>query len=408
MAKKYQILMPDYYPEFRCLADKCKYTCCQSWYIAIKKPDYHKLKSIHTTPEIRDAIKNSLKRNRSNPSNSNYAHIQLDENKFCPFFTSDGLCDLQIKCGFPILPFVCKSFPRMEHFNPVEPEHSCSTGCEKVVDMLIQRNEPLRYIKQEDELLTASPIDFAVLMEKKPLLVYYKPIQEICIGILQNRNYSYLQRMILLGLALKDLSEIGKKFNAQDMNDWIYKKTILVDDRDSMTKTLGGITVDPSKALASCIMHCHQFMINFQSYEKDVVQKAFHNLEVSFDYEKDEIYFNIDTFQEKKKMLYKYFPDFENTLENIMVNHFFSAQYPLMHWNVWDDYKLFCFEYSFFNFMCIGYMDGEYKRDDLIHLLTLCSRMIFHNQTTIRLKLINLFKQTGVDSLADMITLIYN
>ena len=27
----------DYFPEFKCLADKCNYTCCYQWRIDIKK-----------------------------------------------------------------------------------------------------------------------------------------------------------------------------------------------------------------------------------------------------------------------------------------------------------------------------------------------------------------------------------
>lgn len=419
MGKKHPVLMPDYYPEFHCLAGKCKYTCCRDWQITVTKQDYHKLRNMHTSTEVKNNIKNGIKRNHDNPKEFNYAYIKLEgDSKMCPFVTSDGLCGLQIDCGFQCLPLVCKTFPREQHSAPDAPQLACTTGCEKVVDLIMQRKESLRFITQETELITTKITNFKPLIEKSPIIAYLNEVQNICIGILQNRNYSYFHRMILLGLALKDLSEIEKQFSKEAMANWIHTKSLFVTDRDSMAKTLENIRVNPTLSFASCVKHCNLFMLDF-SADMFVIFKVFKNLKITVDAEKDETFFDLDLFAEKKKKLYEHFPEFEGILENILVNHFFAAQYPFfmaqfplmqsnMRSNIWDDYKLFCFQYSFFNFICIGYMDGEYKREDLVYLLTRCSRMIFHNQTTIRLKLLNLFKTTEVDSLGDMITLMYN
>ena len=39
-------VVPDYYPAFRCKADKCEHTCCAGWEIDIDDDTYTYYKSI--------------------------------------------------------------------------------------------------------------------------------------------------------------------------------------------------------------------------------------------------------------------------------------------------------------------------------------------------------------------------
>lgn len=407
---KKKVLMPDYYPEFHCLADKCKYTCCQEWYINLTRKDYQQLRKLRVSKDIEYSLKTTVKRNHPCESDDDYAHIQLDEKKFCPLITKDGLCGLQQKCGYNILPNICKSFPRQEQSSPSGIEHVCSSGCEAVVQLLIDNQNSIQFIIKEDDILLPYYRDFTNALDKFPIFKFYDDVQKICIGILQNRNYSLQSRMILLGLALRDLEKLKSETNLEEVNHWIQTKSLFLANNNSMQEALNQIHVDPWKALASSILHCKIIMKSFKSYI-DIFSKAFCNLNISVapsDEEGTQFNFDLELFRMKKKLLYQNFPNFENMLENIMVNAFFFLKLPLINGDIWNNYKLFCFLYSFIYFICIGYMDGDYKKDDLVYLFTTCSRMTLHSNQYIQDSILGLFKQTNVDTLADMITLIYN
>lgn len=407
---KRTVLMPDYYPEFHCLADKCKFTCCQKWYINLTRKNYQQLRKLNISKEMENALKIAVRRTRPCKSDKDYAHIQLDKKKFCPLITTEGLCSLQQQCGYTAIPDTCKIFPRQERPSPNGMENVCSTGCEATVHLLIDNPSPIRFITKEYNNNLPYYYDYSRALKKYPILNYYGDVQKICIGILQNRSYSLQNRVILLGLALKDLESLNRNSNWKEVDHWINTKSLFLLNDNSMQKALEQIQVDPRKALASSILHCKIIMSASKGYH-DVFSKAFHNLNISVvpsDEEGTQFNFDLELFEEKKKLLHQKLPNFENMLENIMVNIFFYLDFPLSNNTIWNDYKLFCFYYNFIYFICIGYMDGDYKMEDLVYAFTVCSRMVLHDNKNFRETPLDLFKQTNVDSLADMITLIYN
>lgn len=402
---KREILMPDYYPEFQCLASKCKYTCCQEWYISLTKQDYTKVRNARKSKELQATIEKHFKRNRTDNPTS-YAQILYNEAGFCPLYTEDGLCGLQVECGYPILPKVCKTFPRTERQTPSGlVEHSCSTGCEKVVMLLMERLDGLKFIKQTADVLPGFiPLTFSKAIALKPILNYHLDVTMICIQILQNRSYSLENRMFLLGLALKDLDEIEKDFSPDKMQNWLTTKRLFTRYSAQIQDTLDRITVDPRKSLVSAVQHGQLFQILFNN-QKELIDQIFENLHIEIT-EDDMINSNTEYFQSQKEVLLKRFPDFEKILENVLVNLFFEYQFPLRQDSIWNQYKLFCFYYSFFLFMSVGYLCKNQTMDDFIYLFTICSRKIIHGMTVIQKLVLYEFDTNKVNSLADMITMI--
>ena len=113
--KNYQ---PDYYNNFKCIADKCSITCCQEWKIAVDDATNRKWKKLSA-----DKVSG-----KSDNLSSYTCHkdgslvIKLDEKHRCPFLSKDKLCHLVMKC-----------FQRHVHcfpekstgFQHMRNEHSC-------------------------------------------------------------------------------------------------------------------------------------------------------------------------------------------------------------------------------------------------------------------------------------------
>ena len=47
-----ELLKPDYYDEFTCIADKCTISCCREWKINIDDETYRNWKTIQPPSEV--------------------------------------------------------------------------------------------------------------------------------------------------------------------------------------------------------------------------------------------------------------------------------------------------------------------------------------------------------------------
>ena len=52
-------IVPDYYKKFKCIADKCKHSCCIGWEIDIDEHTYNKYMNIKN--EFGNKLKNNIK-----------------------------------------------------------------------------------------------------------------------------------------------------------------------------------------------------------------------------------------------------------------------------------------------------------------------------------------------------------
>jgi len=90
-------LVPDYYMEFKCIADRCRHTCCQGWEVEI---DEESLSRFEKIPDI--AAKIEIGEDN---------HFRLLENEVCPFLRADGLCEMIVKYGEQMLGQTCTDPP---------------------------------------------------------------------------------------------------------------------------------------------------------------------------------------------------------------------------------------------------------------------------------------------------------
>ncbi len=128
-----EIVVPDYYKSFHCIADKCKHTCCVGWEIDI---DEESLTRFLNNPYISPFV-----RNNENPQ------ICLDDNERCPFLREDGLCKMIIENGEDYLCEICKDHPRFRNFWTNRTEIGLGLVCEEAARIILSR-------KTKTELVT--------------------------------------------------------------------------------------------------------------------------------------------------------------------------------------------------------------------------------------------------------------
>ncbi|MCR4633264.1 MAG: flagellin lysine-N-methylase [Erysipelotrichaceae bacterium] len=134
--KKEKWFTPDYYPGFRCKTDRCRHTCCSSWRIPVSKKEYQKLITMDCSKELDRAVQNAFVIPET-VSDEVYRYVSFNWLGQCPI-QKDGLCSLHMEKGESYLPKVCKLYPRSLKKIGLHLVASCSSSCERVVEMLYE------------------------------------------------------------------------------------------------------------------------------------------------------------------------------------------------------------------------------------------------------------------------------
>lgn len=208
--KKQQVLSIDYFDKFECIGDKCEDHCCKNWNIDIDKKTYMKYKKLQQS-EFKNKLVNSIGRNRQSKSDYNYAKIKL-VNGMCSMLSKDGLCDVYSNIGPQNMCYTCKVYPR--YYNQVDSvlESSLTLSCIEVARNILLRENPIEFnldIKEIDEVRIDKGI--VTIETKKLRKKYFNDIRIFCIGLIQNRKYSIEERLVILGLFIKNLNDITEE-----------------------------------------------------------------------------------------------------------------------------------------------------------------------------------------------------
>lgn len=171
---KYTI--PDYYPEFHCIAGACPATCCAGWQIVIDR------KSLHKYSRCKSHLGNRL---RNSIDWKNGVFLQYDQK--CSFLDENHLCDLYSEGGEDMLCRTCRRYPRhIEEFEN-EREISLSISCPVVARMILGRKEKVTFLSRQDmsEEKEDEQFDFllySVLQDSRALMIDLLQDRERSIG----------------------------------------------------------------------------------------------------------------------------------------------------------------------------------------------------------------------------------
>lgn len=205
-----------YYDEFHCIGPECKDCCCQYWHILLSKREYLNYKKMKCSPELRAIMDTAFRRTKNYGSDNAYAEVKLKPDGKCPLWGEDSLCMLQKELGEKTLSFTCRSFPRLEILLDKEVcMQACSVTCYHVVELLMNHPEGLALEECENEK-TSEHLNFGYSSggfqhkdwNDKQIFLAIKNAQ---IDILQNRNFTISERMLILGFFCQKASEYIKE-----------------------------------------------------------------------------------------------------------------------------------------------------------------------------------------------------
>lgn len=182
---------PHYYDKFSCTAEQCPDTCCAGWQIVIDENSLEKYSNVSGDFGIR-----LLKF-------INWREGIFEQyEKRCSFLNAENLCDIYKELGADALCDTCRLYPRhIEEFENLR-EFSLSLSCPVAAKMILQCQEPVRFLEEEDEKEECEEDfeDFDFLLFDCLL-----EVREKLFSIVQNRTIPIEKRMYCVLKIAKNL-----------------------------------------------------------------------------------------------------------------------------------------------------------------------------------------------------------
>lgn len=295
MNKTENVLKIKEYDKFKCIADKCKFTCCKGWDINIDTKTYNKWRE-------KDNLNYLLDNVRFIKSHGENTYLIKKETKGgCPFLSNEGLCNIVIDHGDEYLSLTCRSFPRIENDFEGVKELTLSCSCPEVVSIISHMKEKI-YIDFNDSLSYIE--DLGCLK-----------IRESLVNIIQKEDISIENKLIL---------SYDMLLNMLDNDDLTYENLIeFLDNYKSEN-------------------YIKEELNKYIDYEKTDTRKYFKEINSLF-IDMIENYRNVPVFEDILKDIYKFaediniekfvkdwegfgdlFKEYDNLIENCIVSKVLS------------------------------------------------------------------------------------
>jgi len=178
MNKEIDILKISNYDKFKCIADKCNFTCCAGWDVIIDTDTYNKWKKEnHKTGFILNNVKI-----KKCGSKTEY-FINKENHEACSLLDKQGLCQVVKSLGEEYLSSTCHKFPRIENIFEGKKELSLACACPEVVELISSIAGKINIISENDTNLKSN------LVELK--------IREAIVNIVQQENFLLEDKLII-------------------------------------------------------------------------------------------------------------------------------------------------------------------------------------------------------------------
>ena len=162
-----QNVYPDYYPQFRCIADRCCHNCCIGWEIDVDEDALAAYRKVGG--EMGARLAGSI------ASDGDAPHFILGEHERCPFLNERNLCDLILYGGEGMLCQICTDHPRYRSFFSERTEIGVGLCCEEAARLILTKTDKTRLLvtgegtldEEETALLTLRERLFATAQDRE-------------------------------------------------------------------------------------------------------------------------------------------------------------------------------------------------------------------------------------------------
>lgn len=403
MSKTREVILPEYMSEFECIGSACEDTCCAGWGVTVDKATFKKYRNTKN-PEIKDALKENVKRDRSSTSDHSYAKIKMDDTGTCTMLDEDHLCSIYKVLGPEFLSNTCTVYPRQLKWVDNVVENSATMSCPEAARLALLNEAGIEF-KQDVEASSTKGFVNNNQMTGAQQKIFWE-LRIFTIRTVQNRSMTIENRLIIIGLFYKQFEELDVLNNPEKLPALIEKFDRNIQNQSlvaSIEQLPSNISFQINMA-KSLLEYRISAKISSQRY-LDCFQEMVKGLGIDSKYK---IADAVERYEDAYQTNYKPFMDHHSyIMENYLVNYVFSHLFPFDKKTVTDSFAMLIVNFSMIKLHLIGMAKyhGELDTDLVIKLIQSYSKTMDHNSEYLR-NVENLLKDNGYSTLAHMVVLL--
>lgn len=366
MKETHEFLFPNYYLKFSCKMGACRSACCQGWPISISMKNYFYLLGLDCNADLRHRLDCGV-RVINHPTAEEYARFEPRYDGNCPLRMKDGRCALHAELGEEILPDVCRLYPRGIRADDGLYECSCANSCEAVLELLLEQEEPITFIRRELMLEMPPLIGRQSFFET---LGVEQKIRLYLISVIQDRSMTLPQRMMCLGEVLDDMDLAFAR------KDKVMLERIL-SERWTAFQACTDIKEINEDHMKFGLKIVEQMIAILDERSQSI--RGCGEAALAYFGEGDGA---IHRYRTARSQLETLIPSWEVFYEHMLVNHMFFSLFPFqdrpesMH----SEYIALCAVYAIMRFLGLGSMAERQEKSGLIDGMAAAFRLIDHTE----------------------------
>ncbi len=410
---KRRILQPQYVGKFKCRGPECEDSCCLGWQVFIDKDTYQQYRNC---PDeiLRSQMNENVKRIRTNAGVENYAKIKLNEDGSCPFLDDGKLCTIQRRLGEEYLSRTCTTYPRLTNIVNGVLERSLTMSCPEAAKLALLNPELMEFDETEEaagiRFIAGTVVNTDEVNSGQPAAKYFWELRVFIISLLQNRSYLLWERLVILGLFCKNITDavadgrvreipliIGTYLNRLEQGVYRQELTAIPDKMTIQMELMKELveqrlfTGVNSQRFLEC---CGKFLQGIQYTADSKIEESGERYAAAYE---------------------KYYKPFmarhEYILENYLVNFAFKNLFPIQgEKHIFDNYIRLIINYAMIKMLLIGlagYYQENFGFDQVVELIQSFAKVIEHNDNFMR-QVFQLLKNNNMNTMAYMAILIKN
>jgi lysine-N-methylase len=398
--------------QFKCIGSTCEDTCCAGWQVSIDKNTYKKYNKVRS--ELRPDLDKHVKRNRSSKSDADYAKIALTSDHSCPMLDEEKLCSIQLKLGESYLSNVCTTYPKISNLVNVTLEKSATMSCPEAARLALLNPNGMEFDEIEEpidaRLIYKRKLDTTPVQQQVRLQQYFWELRIFSIQMLQNRNHSLGDRLIVLGMFYQKVQQYIQDGQLEEIPQLISSYTMLAEGNElaDMLTDIPVSSMIQMELLKNLIDTRVRQGVGSQRYF-DCFKEFLAGIQYIEEASVEEI---SARYQEAYNDYYlPFMSKHEYILENYLVNYVYMHLFPLGNRSdVFEEYIMMVIYYGMIKMHLIG-MAGYHKEnfgvEQTMKLIQSFAKTIEHSPVYL-LDVRELLRKNEYNSMAYMAILIKN
>jgi lysine-N-methylase len=371
----------DAFNNFKCIGELCEDHCCKEKLVSIDKTTYKKYKR-EENKEFKELFRYAISKLPEGKENK-YAVMNLYTNGNCCFLDENNLCRIYKLLGQNNMCHTCKTYPRYSikvgNYIYKTINLSCPEACRKVLFRENPIEFNIRKMKQEETMIPDKKLD----PSKEGYFTQntFVKLRSFAIDLLQNRNYTIQERLIIFGLFAEDINNkdeeevinIMQKYT-KDIDNNIYVGLANYFNSDSLIDNEIGYSI---KAYLKVLT----------KFESEKSKISIMNMKEGFGINEDCDFNEVKSnyIEIKNKYYRPFIQNYEYVFENYLVNYAFRNMLMLSKENLFIEYAQMIVYFAMMKFLIMGNC-GTYKEemdeDKLVLTISTFARSVEHSQTT--------------------------